>query len=419
MEHGKEVSILKELLRQIDEGVNVDAGVMYRSPTSVYTSKDILDQEWDQFFQNHAQIIGCSGDLPKPGSFMTCKDFGVPVLATRAKDGTFHAFVNACRHRGVEVMSEERGTARAFVCPFHNWTYSNEGDLVGIPNADDFGDIDLTCHGLIELPAVESHGILFVHPQVDGEIDVAELLGDFADEIADWGVDRLIYQGESVIDKKLNWKLANDTFGETYHFQKLHRNTLGQIFYGDALGYEAIGRNHRFVIPSKEIDQLREMPEDDWRIWIGTTVLYFLFPNVQFNVGGDSLNLIRMYPDPDNPGRSITRVSHYFAQEAIDAAAAAGQDGAGATKENVYSRDEGEVFIPGIAAVTEIFDSTIEQEDYMVAEMSQSAAESGRLEYMVFGRNEPALHHYHNTFRSALGLEPLEEMKPQRREAAE
>jgi hypothetical protein len=26
---------------------------------------------------------------------------------------------------------------------------------------------------------------------------------------------------------------------------------------------------------------------------------------------------------------------------------------------------------------------------------------------VVFGRNEPALHHYHNTYRAALGMEPL------------
>jgi hypothetical protein len=35
-------------------------------------------------------------------------------------------------------------------------------------------------------------------------------------------------------------------------------------------------------------------------------------------------------------------------------------------------------------------------------------AESGTLEHLIFGRNEPALHHYHNTFREALNLPPLE-----------
>jgi hypothetical protein len=28
--------------------------------------------------------------------------------------------------------------------------------------------------------------------------------------------------------------------------------------------------------------------------------------------------------------------------------------------------------------------------------------------FVLFGRNEPALHPYHNTYREALGMEPLE-----------
>jgi hypothetical protein len=33
---------------------------------------------------------------------------------------------------------------------------------------------------------------------------------------------------------------------------------------------------------------------------------------------------------------------------------------------------------------------------------------SGAQEYLTFGRNEPALHHYHNTDREALDMPPLE-----------
>jgi len=29
------------------------------------------------------------------------------------------------------------------------------------------------------------------------------------------------------------------------------------------------------------------------------------------------------------------------------------------------------------------------------------------LNFLTFGRNEPALHHYHNTYREALGLQKL------------
>lgn len=59
----------------------------------------------------------------------------------------------------------------------------------------------------------------------------------------------------------------------------------------------------------------------------------------------------------------------------------------------------------------EVFDSTIEHEDYVAAETTQQAAESGLLDCLLFGRNEPALHHFHNTYRAALGMPPLERFK--------
>jgi len=33
---------------------------------------------------------------------------------------------------------------------------------------------------------------------------------------------------------------------------------------------------------------------------------------------------------------------------------------------------------------------------------------SGRIEQVLFGRNEAPLHHYHQVFRKALGVSPLE-----------
>ena len=49
----------------------------------------------------------------------------------------------------------------------------------------------------------------------------------------------LVRMGETVIEGRLNWKLANDTFGETYHFSRLHKNTLGQVFHADVVGCDA------------------------------------------------------------------------------------------------------------------------------------------------------------------------------------
>jgi phenylpropionate dioxygenase-like ring-hydroxylating dioxygenase large terminal subunit len=204
---------------------------------------------------------------------------------------------------------------------------------------------------------------------------------------------------------KLNWKLANDTFGETYHFQKLHKHTLGQMFYGDNLSYETSGRNHRFVFANRSIDQIRELPQEQWDIQQVANVLYYLFPNIQFNVGGGgNVSMIKIYPHPDDPGRSVTRVGHYFTPETIEMLAAP-QDGVQvATAEDVYQVDPDQQRLSSLDAIKEVFVSTIEQEDYLMGESTQRAVASGLMPTMTFGRNEPALHHYHRTFAEALQM---------------
>ena len=412
MKQETEVRILKELFRQLDEGVNVDAGVRYRAPTDSYVCPEMAEKEWLNFFQGHPQLIGLTGDIPEPGNFFTTDDFGTPILATRDDNGKFRAFLNACRHRGVRVANEERGESRRFMCPFHSWTYANDGALVGVPREKDFGDVDKSCNGLIELPAEEHNGMLWVHAQPDGELDATALLGDLNDELANWNPGNYIYMGETVIERDLNWKLANDTFGETYHFQRLHKDTLGQLFYGDALSYETFERNHRFVFASRGIDALRELPESEWTTEGTANVLYFLFPNIQFNVGQDSILLIKIYPKKGKPGSSLTRIGYYYTPEAVAAMEAAKSAGEKmVTADTVYEFDErSEALAFTLEASKEVFDSTIEQEDYLMGETTQQAAENGVLKHLIFGRNEPALHHYHNTFREALNLPPLEKV---------
>jgi hypothetical protein len=110
MKQAKQVEILKELMRQVDEGKNIDAGVQYKMPTSAYVCPEIAAKEWDILFQNHPQLIGLSGDLAEPGSFLTIDDFGTPVLATRDRDGGFHAFFFIMAFRHCNIISECRAT---------------------------------------------------------------------------------------------------------------------------------------------------------------------------------------------------------------------------------------------------------------------------------------------------------------------
>ncbi|MEC7489875.1 MAG: aromatic ring-hydroxylating dioxygenase subunit alpha [Pseudomonadota bacterium] len=407
MEQATQIRILTDLIRMLDSGENVDAGVMYRNPTSVYTCPDLAAREWQSFFWGHTQLIGLSNDLPKPGSYLTLDDFDVPVLATRGQDGVCRAFLNACRHRGVRLEQGEKGTRRTFCCPFHNWAYNNQGELVDVPEERQFGEIDKSCLGLIQLPMEERHGMLWVHPSPNGVLELDAMLGGIQPELASWKFKDLVAGGQTTIARRLNWKLANDTFGETYHFQRLHKDTLGRLAYGDALNYEIFGRNHRFVYPRRAIDDLREIPEADWRLIDGAAVLYFLFPNIQFLLGVSGINIVRIYPDPTDPNASISKINHYFTKQAIATATDGQNEDASAGAVYDRSRNRGS---PGLAGARQIFSSTVEHEDYAMGETTQRAAETGMLEHVIFGRNEPALHHYHHTFRSALKMPPMEKV---------
>ncbi|MCR9278191.1 MAG: aromatic ring-hydroxylating dioxygenase subunit alpha [Pseudomonadaceae bacterium] len=407
MDRALQIDILKELMEQLDSGRNIDAGAQYRMATDVYTSPDIAEREWETLFRNHPQVIGATSDLPEPGSYLTINDFGTPVLATRDKNGDFHAFVNACRHRGAQVASEPRGRRNVFTCPFHAWSYANSGELIAITDEQDFGALDKSCNGLIRLPAEEKAGLLWVHPQPDGELDVAALLGsELLAELEAWNETEFAHGADKTIEMDLNWKLASDTFGETYHFAKLHKDTLAKLYSGNNLHLKEFGRHHRFVTASRQIAELRDQPEDSWDYGVGIAfTLYYLFPNTIVIHGGNS-TLLRFYPDPGNPGRSITRVSIHAPAHALEHEK--NLDASQISSESVY--DAGSADIGAIAGVLEVFSSTVEHEDYVMGEMQQRSAESGALTHVTFGRNEPALHHLHTSFREALDLPPLEEV---------
>jgi phenylpropionate dioxygenase-like ring-hydroxylating dioxygenase large terminal subunit len=376
------VSQIKLLMSRLDAGTTVDAGGLRRNPTWVYTDPELAERERQLLFRGRPHLLGLSGELAAPGAFVTSDDLGLPVLALRTATGRFRAFANTCRHRGAVVEARARGVATAFTCPFHGWSYDLDGALVDVPKREHVGLTDDPA--LVELPAEERHGMLWIHPDPTGELDVRRLLGeDLDDELAEWDLAALRYLEEDRWEVACNWKLAMDSFGETYHFPQLHRDTLSPQFHANVQCYDAYGLHHRMLLCRREIDDLRGRPEDEWEITTATRVAYWLFPNVQLMPFTEGAYVLRAYPDRRDPGRHVSRIS-FFARPDADL------DG------NVL-RD-----------VAAGFARTIRDEDYAMSAGQQRSAEGGAVPEIVFGRNEPALHHFHSAYRSVLGLPALD-----------
>lgn len=411
MKQSTQVEIIRELIHQMDTQTTCDAGRIVVNPANVYTDEALAKREWTAFFEQHPQVIGLSPELPRPGSYFTNSDLGMPILATRDQSGKFHAFINACRHRGSMLTDEARGEKSRFVCPFHSWTYGTDGRLMGIRQSEMFGDVDKACHNLIELPSQEKYGLLVIHPQRDGVVDIDALLGaELAEELGSWEFDRSEYLGESTIDKALNWKLANDTFGENYHFSSLHKTTLSNLAHSDYASYREYGRNHRICTASRYIDTMRHQPESEWNFAFASIAAYYLFPNIQLVFLGGMVVMVRIYPDPQNVAHSISRVSH-FGMPHVKAKVGDAAPARAVKADNVYELDNSARMEFDVSASIEVLVSTVEHEDYKAAERTQIAASSGKLDHFLFGRNEPALHHFHNNYRAVLGEPPLQEYR--------
>ena len=169
----------------------------------------------------------------------------------RDSEGTFRAFGNTCRHRGAQVVPDGRGEGERFPCPFHAWTYNTKGELIAVNRERNFGSVCKAEHSLVELPSAEKYGTLWVQPSLGGPIDVDECLGGLQDDMKHWKLEKHLYGETQNLDAAINWKLAIDTFGENYHFDVLHRDSLAQSLKGNLQTHDVYGLNYRMLFATQ------------------------------------------------------------------------------------------------------------------------------------------------------------------------
>ncbi|MDA1301972.1 MAG: aromatic ring-hydroxylating dioxygenase subunit alpha [Proteobacteria bacterium] len=317
----EQIRVLRELQHGIDNGVSADAGGIVRAPVTDYTCPELLAKEQQVFFKETPLLLGLAADLPEPNTYYATAETGVPILMTRDGDGQFHAFLNVCRHRGVQVVPDGRGKKNRFTCPFHAWSYRNTGDLIAVNREQKFGCIDKSSHGLVALPAHEKHGMLWVRPSPGDDFDVDTLLGGIAGDLASWNMSGYEYDDAQVIRADINWKLAIDTFGENYHFDVLHKNSLASEIYGNLQTHDIFGQHYRMVFATKwgwRYVAEQKLPIEQWPYEHITLNVYFIFPNVILLPDANRMHLLRMYPDQNNPGKSRTHHNTYLSQYALE-----------------------------------------------------------------------------------------------------
>jgi phenylpropionate dioxygenase-like ring-hydroxylating dioxygenase large terminal subunit len=359
---------------------------------AIYTDPARFEAERRALFQRLPLVAGLSCDIPEPGDMMTFDAAGPPILITRGNDGEVRAFLNACRHRGARVVSDCSPRKR-MTCPFHGWTYDLEGTLVGMPGKEAFEGLAQNDLGLTPVPVAEWCGLIFVIARAGNEpIDVEAYMGPMADEVRQLDLARTAPVKKEVLDVAANWKFAQDTFFESYHFSTLHPTTISAHAFGNVMIHDQFGRHVRVMVPQRFWQDWIDFPEEKWP-HLPYQGIHLLFPNtILFSGNLESMEagstkssqrqifgVWRIFPG-DIPGKSSSMMATYRPQ----------------SQSSEQARQE-------YADLTDYILKVIQTEDYALCAQGQknlNAAPKGHKLY--FGRNESALHAIHQHINDEL-----------------
>lgn len=359
------------------------APAVYHQNAAVYTAADRHRAEVQALLRRRPLVAALSAELHDTGDCLARELAGVPVLLTRGEDAEVRAFLNICRHRGGRVFSGRGRPGRALKCPYHSWAYDLHGELLGQPLAREaFAELERCEYGLVALPVAERFGLILVDldPQSTRPVDVEAELAGLGPELADYGFAdwHFLDERDGVFDA--NWKLIHDTFLETYHVFSLHRDTLAPDMLSTPFVGEAFGPHTRGVVMRKEVTALLERPESEWELRPYASVVYILFPTVVINLPmSGHAELWDMHPEPDDPHRTRVSVRFYAPQAPT-------------------SEEEQAFWDANIRFTTKV----VFEEDFGQQQDIHRSLRTGLLPEVVYGRNEPALIHYHQQVELAL-----------------
>ena len=282
------------------------AGSRKGLPAWTNNNDELTRLEMEQVFLRNWIFIGHVSDLPNSGDYQCFAMADERAVVVRDQDGQLRAFHNVCRHRASRVVGDDKGhCGKAFICPFHGWSYNLDGSLKNIPKTDAFPEIDKSQFGLKSLDCEVWQGMIFIRFGGEGPA-VAELFAEAAEEIGLYRIEEM-----QPLDKPyqynfdLDWKAVLDIDNEGYHVPVGHPelfDLVGASYTDQPLEgglNRSVGvinqRKHRL---ERNRDYVAALPQDSYlpeshqNLWI----YWGLFPGFVLTLFPDQIEIYQIYP---------------------------------------------------------------------------------------------------------------------------
>ena len=105
---------------------------------SLYSDPAIFEAELQNIWYRTWVYVGHESEVPNVNDYVVKSIGPQSIIMTRDEQGKINLLLNRCSHRGNEVCSYPKGNARSFTCPFHAWTFANDGRLAGYAFPDGY-----------------------------------------------------------------------------------------------------------------------------------------------------------------------------------------------------------------------------------------------------------------------------------------
>jgi|GEM_PF-1400372 len=242
-----------------------------------YLSAAFMAEEQAKLWPRVWLLAGAARELVVDGDFFVFELGAQSILVVR-QGGQPRAFFNVCQHRGNLLCPEERGRVGEFRCAYHHWTYGLDGQCTATPG------VTVERPHLSPLECEVRHGFVWIRMTPGGETLDAFLAPVEASLTHARPADFALTSARTV-EVEANWKTSVDASNESYHLPALHPELAEHVDL-QGITVELRGIHSEMRIPLRQGDM---------------KVQVYLFPNVQLNFGGDTLELYRHRPHRSLP----------------------------------------------------------------------------------------------------------------------
>jgi len=190
-------------------------------PPRAFTSREVFEIEQRAVFARSWVHVCDVRDVPQPGDYATAMIGRTPVIVLRDREtGELRGFLNACRHRGAQLLDGKGTCDKQIKCPYHAWSYGLDGALLGVPYRQEFS-CDVSRMGLVPI-RVGTVGPLVLACLDPTAPPLEAWAGELPAALARAGVDGWDLAWEITYEIDANWKLFVENANEGYHIPIVH-----------------------------------------------------------------------------------------------------------------------------------------------------------------------------------------------------